>query len=57
MRKNFDEAAYLQRRTANDATLTKAGGYGPHIEHDACGVGFAADQALKPHRSLAESTY
>jgi hypothetical protein len=40
MTKNFDEAAYLQRRAANEAKLTKAGVYGPQMEHDACGVGF-----------------
>ena len=55
MRKNFDEAAYLQRRTANEAKLTKAGVYGPQMEHDACGVGFVAAQDGKPCRAVVES--
>ena len=32
MTKNFDEAAYLQRRAANEAKLTEAGVYGPQME-------------------------
>ncbi|MDB2468506.1 glutamate synthase large subunit [Alphaproteobacteria bacterium] len=55
MRKNFDEAAYLQRRTANEAKLTKAGVYGPQMEHDACGVGFVAAQDGKPNRAVVVS--
>ncbi|MFL2841260.1 MAG: glutamate synthase large subunit [Candidatus Puniceispirillaceae bacterium] len=55
MRNNFDEAAYLQRRTANEAKLTKAGVYGPQMEHDACGVGFVAAQDGKPNRAVVES--
>ncbi|MDC1408408.1 glutamate synthase large subunit [Candidatus Puniceispirillum sp.] len=55
MTKNFDEAAYLQRRAANEAKLTKAGVYGPQMEHDACGVGFVAAQDGKPKRAVVES--
>ena len=55
MTKNFDEAAYLQRRAANEAKLTKAGVYGPQMEHDACGVGFVAAQDGKPNRAVVES--
>ena len=51
MTKNFDEAAYLQRRAANEAKLTKAGVYGPQMEHDACGVGFVAARDGKPNRA------
>ena len=55
MTKKFDEAGYLQRRAANEAKLTKAGVYGPQMEHDACGVGFVAAQDGKPNRSVVES--
>ena len=55
MTKNFDEAAYLQRRAANEAKLTEAGVYGPQMEHDACGVGFVAAQDGKPKRAVVES--
>ena len=55
MIKNFDEAAYLQRRAANEAKLTKAGVYGPQMEHDACGVGFVAAQDGKPNRAVVKS--
>ena len=55
MTKNFDEAAYLQRRAVNEAKLTKAGVYGPQMEHDACGVGFVAAQDGKPNRAVVES--
>ena len=55
MTKKFDEAAYLQRRAANEAKLTKAGVYGPQMEHDACGVGFVAAQDGKPNRAVVES--
>ncbi|WP_443645305.1 glutamate synthase large subunit [Candidatus Ponderosibacter sp. Uisw_141_02] len=55
MTKNFDEAAYLQRRAANEAKLTEAGVYGPQMEHDACGVGFVAAQDGKPNRAVVES--
>src|SRR5210317_386179 len=55
MTKNFDEAAYLQRRAANEAKLTKAGVYGPQMEHDACGVGFVAARDGKPTRAVVEA--
>src|SRR6056300_1770554 len=55
MTKNLDEAAYLQRRAANEAKLTKAGVYGPQMEHDACGVGFVVAQDGKPNRAVVES--
>ncbi|MDC0649064.1 glutamate synthase large subunit [Candidatus Puniceispirillum sp.] len=55
MTKNFDEAAYLQRRAANEAKLTEAGVYSPQMEHDACGVGFVAAQDGKPNRAVVES--
>jgi len=53
--KSFDEAAYLQRRAANEAKLTEAGVYGPQMEHDACGVGFVAARDGKPNRAVVES--
>ena len=40
----FDEAAYLQRRAANEAKLMDAG-YGPQMEHDACGAGLQRSTA------------
>jgi len=55
MTKSFDEAAYLQRRAANEAKLTEAGVYGPQMEHDACGVGFVAARDGKPNRAVVES--
>ena len=55
MTKIFDEAAYLQRRAANEAKLTEAGVYGPQMEHDACGVGFVAARDGKPNRAVVES--
>jgi glutamate synthase (NADPH/NADH) large chain len=55
MKKNFDEAAYLQRRACNETKLTEAGVYGPQMEHDACGVGFVAAQDGKPNRAVVES--
>jgi glutamate synthase (NADPH/NADH) large chain len=55
MTKSFAEAAYLQRRAANEAKLTEAGVYGPQMEHDACGVGFVAARDGKPNRAVVES--
>ncbi len=55
MTKIFDEAAYLQRRAANEAKLIEAGVYGPEMEHDACGVGFVAARDGKPNRAVVES--
>ena len=55
MTKNFDEAAYLQRRAANEAKLTTAGVYRPQMEHDACGAGFVVAPSGKPNRAVVES--
>lgn len=55
MTKSFDEAAYLQRRAANEVKLTAAGVYGPEMEHDACGVGFVAARDGHPTRAVVEA--
>ena len=55
MTKHFVEAAYLQRRAANEARLSSAGVYGSQMEHDACGVGFVATQDGEPNRAVVES--
>ena len=51
----FDEAEYLARRARNETRLTDAGVYGPHMEHDACGVGFVAAHNGQPTRAVVDA--
>ena len=49
-----EEAAWLERRRANEARLGAAGAWSPAMEHDACGVGLVAAIDGKPRREVVE---